>query len=317
MIPIFNHNDLYDVACTSHGGNQAVQSLQDAIQFCRNLANSHYENFPVASFILPSIIREHVVIIYAFSRIADDISDEYVTNHGIDKSDHALSIMHHFVSICHKGEYSGSNPLWIAMGYMFNRTGIPLEPFERLLEAFMQDVHFKNMESMNEVYVYCVNSADPIGELMLRLHGIWDSKNKDVSDALCTALQMTNFLQDVSIDRMKGRLYIPLQGYVDDKDVENYLANGKITPNFSKAMNAFVRETEAKFTASKAIFLTLPGFRLRCELMIIYLSGYRMFNKVKKYLPIIHSKRPALEFFDYCILAFQFIIYVPTIIIKR
>jgi len=317
MISKFNHHDLVEVACTSHGGNQAVNSLQGAIQFCRNLANSHYENFPVASFILPAKIRDYVVIIYAFSRIADDIADEYVVNHGIDKSDQALSIMHHFVSICYKGEYSGTNPLWIALGHLFKKTSIPFEPFERLLSAFMQDVHFKNMKSMNEVFAYCANSADPIGELILRLHGVWDSKNKVTSDALCTALQMTNFLQDLSVDRRNGRLYIPLEGFVEDVDVENYLANEKITPNFSKALYAFMLETEEKFIVSKGLFFTLPGFRLRCELMIIYLSGYRMFKKIKKCLPLLHNSRPALEFFDYCIIALQFFVYVPTIIIKR
>lgn len=317
MISIFDHNDLYELACTSHGGNQAVRTVQEAIQFCRNLANSHYENFPVASRILPSKLRDHIVIIYTFSRIADDIADEYVNNHGIDKADHALSLMHHFASVCHKGDFVGTNPLWLSLRYMFTHTSMPFEPFERLLSAFMQDVHFKNMDTMNDVYAYCSNSADPIGELILRLHGLWDAHSKEMSDALCTALQMTNFLQDLSIDRVNSRLYIPIQGFGVADDVENYLANGKITPNFSKAIDAFLKSTEEKFFASKDLFRSLPGFRLRFELMIIYFSGYRMFKKVKKCLPTLHSKRPSLDVIDYCVLAFQCLAYVPTIILKH
>ncbi|MGA1308166.1 MAG: squalene/phytoene synthase family protein, partial [Candidatus Kapaibacteriota bacterium] len=114
MISIFSFDQLHDLATSSNGGDQSVDSIQEAIQFCRRLAKSHYENFPVASILIPAHLRDHIVIIYAFSRIADDIADEYVEAHGVEKADHALALMHHFCSMCHSGDFRGKNPLWIA-----------------------------------------------------------------------------------------------------------------------------------------------------------------------------------------------------------
>ncbi|MGA1249115.1 MAG: phytoene/squalene synthase family protein [Candidatus Kapaibacteriota bacterium] len=317
MISIFSFDQLHDLATSSNGGDQSVDSIQEAIQFCRRLAKSHYENFPVASILIPAHLRDHIVIIYAFSRIADDIADEYVEAHGVEKADHALALMHHFCSMCHSGDFRGKNPLWIALHHMFKSTNLPFEPFERHLNAFISDIHFQPMHAMNDVYTYCDNSANPIGELILRLHGQWDSSNKRYSDALCTALQMTNFLQDMSIDRAKGRVYIPPKDEFQYKDVENYLAEGKITPNFSQAIDTFIGEIGLKYAESKDLYRSVSGFRLRCELLLIHLSGSMMFQKAVRSIASIPDKRTTLDLSDYIILFLKFAIHVPFILFKH
>jgi len=317
MNAIYTQKELFELACTSHGGSLSVDTVEEAIQFCKNLASSHYENFPVASFLLPSSVRDSVAIVYAFSRVADDIADEYVLEYGSDKADHALSLMHHFALLTQTGAYTGSNPLWLGMKYMFAKTGLIFEPFERLLNAFMQDVHFTAHLSLADTYEYCSKSANPIGELILRLHGYWDPKSKTSSDALCTALQMTNFLQDMSVDREKGRLYIPHSGSHHDDHVENYLANGEISPNFSKSIACFIEETQKQFNIGQKIVTKVPSFRFRCELLLIVISGLRIFGKCKKLSSDLSFFRPKLTILDYAVIFINFSIRIPSIIFIR
>lgn len=317
MISILHQHQLVELACTSHGGSLATNSIQDALQFCKRLTKSHYENFPVASFLIPAPLRDHVLVIYTFSRIADDIADEYSLEHGSEKADHALSLMHHFASVCHNGEYQGTNPLWMSLSYLFHQTALPLEPFERLLTAFMSDVHFQPMRTMDDVLTYCTNSANPIGELLLRLYANWDSSTKISSNALCTALQMTNFLQDMSLDRLKNRCYIPPKDTFLYKDVENYLANGEITPNFSSSLTQFVHATIQQFKTSKNLLKTVTSFRLRCELLLIYLSGTMMLKKVIASIEVIPYQRQQLVVSDYVKLGFKFFIFLPTIVFRH
>ena len=317
MIPHFTYKDISDVSSTSHGGRYTVASIEQALNFCESIAKNHYENFPVASKVLPSDLRFHVLVIYAFSRIADDIADEYSLEYGKEKADHALTIMHHFCSQAKQGLFKGDNPLWLAMQYMFEKTGLPLSPFERLLEAFKSDVYFQIPQTLEEILEYCHNSANPIGELLLRLHGLWNQDMQKQSDALCTALQITNFLQDISIDRLKGRCYLPLN-YVGNKHlVENYLAEGKITPNFSKAISRLINDTEALFTASKQLPWLIAKKGLRIELLLIHCSGHRMFLKCVKHKEMLPFSRPTLQFVDYVAIFSKVLAYLPMILLKR
>jgi phytoene/squalene synthetase len=194
MIQNFTFTDLSDISCTSHGGRFAVDTIEQSLKFCESIAKSHYENFPVASLLLPTSIRSHVIVIYAFSRIADDIADEYSLEYGKEKAEHALAIMHHFVKQSHVGGYKGKNPLWIALQHVFEKTSLPIAPFERLLNAFLSDVYFQFPATMNDLLEYCHNSANPIGELLLRLFGLWNTDIQKQSDSLCSALQIINFI---------------------------------------------------------------------------------------------------------------------------
>jgi squalene synthase HpnC len=317
MIPHFSHIDISDVSSTSHGGRFSVDSLEQALKFCESIAKNHYENFPVASKLLPAELRSHVLVIYAFSRIADDIADEYSLKHGKEKAEHALTIMHHFCSQAKQGSFKGNNPLWLAMQFMFEKTGLPLSPFERLIEAFKSDIYFHVPDTLEDILRYCHNSANPIGELLLRLHGLWNNDVQTQSDALCTALQITNFMQDISIDRIKGRCYVPLNYVGNHELVENYLADGKITPNFSKAISRLMSDTEALFDSSKNLPWLIAKKGLRAELLLIHCSGHRIFVKCMKQKDSLPSTRPILQFVDYVAIFSKMLAYLPMILLKR
>lgn len=314
---MFDSTTLFEIACTTHGGIHAVQRKEDALVFCERLAKEHYENFPVASYVLPSHIRNHIIVIYAFSRIADDIADEYAISNGIEKAESALTIMHHFCKLAQQGQFKGTNPLWIGMQRMFDRTKLPIEPFERLLTAFSSDIHFTIPSTMQKVVEYCEHSANPIGEIILRLHGNWNSNIQPYSDALCTALQLTNFLQDISIDRLKGRIYLPLDTFEDSALVENYLANEEISPNFSMPLHHMLSVANSLFVQSKNISHLIYDKRLRIEIALIHISGNVMFQKCVKSSAILIQQRLTLSVSDYVIIMIRLIIQLPTLLMKR
>ena len=317
MIPNFTFIDLSDISCTSHGGRFAVDTIEQSLQFCESIAKSHYENFPVASLLLPTSIRSHVIVIYAFSRIADDIADEYSLEYGKEKAEHALTIMHHFLKQSHVGGYKGKNPLWIALQHVFEKTSLPIVPFERLLNAFLSDVYFQFPATLKDLLDYCHNSANPIGELLLRLFGLWNTDIQKQSDSLCSALQIINFIQDISIDRSKNRLYIPLE-YLDSHEiVENYLAIGEITPNFSSAVSRMIFDADSLMSKSKILPWKISNKGLRTELLLILCSGQRMLKKCKKQEHVLPFQRPKLELIDYVMIFLQMLLFMPMILLRR
>lgn len=317
MIPNFTFTDLSDISCTSHGGRFAVDTIEQSLKFCESIAKSHYENFPVASLLLPTSIRSHVIVIYAFSRIADDIADEYSLEYGKEKAEHALTIMHHFVKQSNVGGYKGKNPLWLALQHVFEKTSLPIVPFERLLNAFLSDVYFQFPANMKDLLEYCHNSANPIGELLLRLFGLWNTDIQKQSDSLCSALQIINFIQDISIDRSKNRIYVPLE-YLDSHEiVENYLAIGEITPNFSSAVSRMISDADLLISESKILPWKISDKALRTELLLIQYSGQRMLKKCKKQEHLLPFQRPKLEFIDYVLIFLRMLIFMPMVVLKR
>jgi len=317
MIPHFSYTDLYDIATTAHGGRLSVNTTEEAFKWCEGIARSHYENFPVASLLLPRTMRKHVIVIYAFSRIADDIADEYSLYQGGEKAEYALAIMHHFCKQSQMGVFKGKNPLWLAMQSMFEKTTLPIAPFERLLSAFVSDIRFAKPNTFQDILDYCDNSANPIGELLLRLLGNWNAEIKKESDALCTALQIINFIQDISIDTKKGRSYIPLE-YADSHEiVENYLAIGEITPNFSKAVIQYIQDAELLLKESKHLPWTISHKGVRTELLLIHCSGSRMLNKCIRNQNRLTSFRPKLIIGDYILISLEMMLQIPKILFKR
>ena len=317
MIPNFTFTDLSDISCTSHGGKFAIDTIEQSLKFCESIAKSHYENFPVASLLLPTSIRSHVMVIYAFSRIADDIADELSLEYGKEKAEHALTIMHHFVKQAHVGIYKGKNPLWTALQHVFEKTSLPILPFERLLNAFLSDVHFQFPATKKDLLEYCHNSANPIGELLLRLFGLWNSDIQKQSDSLCSALQIINFIQDISIDRSKDRCYVPLE-YLDSHEiVENYLAIGEITPKLSSAVSKMIIDADSLMSKSDSLPWKISNKGLRIELLLIQCSGQRILKKCKKQEHILPLQRPKLEFIDYVAIFLRMLIFTPMIVLKR
>ncbi len=180
-----------------------------AYRYCQALAHSHYENFPVASLLLPKHLRQPICVIYAFARTADDIADE-----GTDDRQQritALASYQQAINQIQQGQYQGQSPIFIALNEVVNRFKLPIKPFHDLLSAFEQDVSQQRYQTDHDLIDYCRRSANPIGHLLLYLSGKPSQQQLDQADAACTALQLLNFYQDIKQDwQENNRLYLSL-----------------------------------------------------------------------------------------------------------
>lgn len=184
------------------------QNIQAAYAYCMDIARAHYENFPTASFLLDRQQRLATAAIYTFARQADDFADE-----GELDPDTRLGLIRDYATWL-DDIYAGrqvSNPVFIALADAAQRYGIPKQPLHDLLTAFSMDVRQHRYADFSGLLHYCQHSANPIGELVLRIHGAYTPENKQASDQICTALQLINFLQDIDEDmQQRDRIYIPL-----------------------------------------------------------------------------------------------------------
>ncbi|MDH5357873.1 MAG: squalene synthase HpnC [Gammaproteobacteria bacterium] len=186
----------------------AEAKLDQAYAYCQQLVQTHYENFPVASLLLPKRLRKPISVIYAFARTADDFADEgcepqHVRLQQLDSFSHALTELA-------TDNYQGDNPIFIALADVIQQFDLPIQLFEDLLSAFKQDVVKQRYANFDEVLDYCTRSANPVGRLLLHLNGTPNEKQLQQSDAVCTALQLINFYQDIVQDiTEQDRIYIP------------------------------------------------------------------------------------------------------------
>ena len=199
-------------------------NLKQAYQFCQDMAKSHYENFPVASVLLPKKCRRPISVIYAFARTADDFADE-----GNTTQQQRLQQLNEFseaLEQINQRNYHGSNPIFIALTDVIDQYQLPISLFADLLDAFKQDVVKDRYQEFNEVSDYCRRSANPVGRLILLLSGHPTQHQLQQSDNICTSLQLINFYQDISQDLTESdRIYIPTQElqqfHINEIDLNN------------------------------------------------------------------------------------------------
>jgi squalene synthase HpnC len=189
----------------SRSEDTTAYSEAEAREYTRWLATHHYENFHVVSFLLPRRLHQDFYNIYSFCRWADDLGDE------IGDPEESLRLLAWWRRELH-AMYGGeaSHPVYVALKDTVRRYAIPMEPFDRLIRAFEQDQTTTRYRTFDEVFGYCVNSANPVGHLVLYLCGYRDTERQQLSDYTCTALQLANFWQDIGVDLEKGRVYLPL-----------------------------------------------------------------------------------------------------------
>ncbi|MGH9409828.1 MAG: squalene synthase HpnC, partial [Vicinamibacterales bacterium] len=210
-----------------------VTDLAEAYAACECLARSHYENFPVASRLLPARMRPHVAAVYAFARIADDIADE-----GAAPAAERLAALADWgarldATLAGRVDPSDAHAfVFPAVRHSIEACRLPPQLFHDLLSAFAQDVTTTRYAAWNEVLDYCRRSANPIGRLVLRIAGYDRVELDRASDAVCTALQLTNFWQDLAIDWRRGRLYVPVEDTSRARAREADLDAGRITPEW-------------------------------------------------------------------------------------
>src|SRR5271169_2838140 len=202
-------------------------SLAEARQYCVRLARSHYENFPVVTWFLPKHLHQHFYNVYAYCRISDDLGDE------VGDKQQSLILLDQWeaeLRQCYSGE--PRHPVFVALRETVREFDIPQHEFSDLLQAFRQDQLVTRYPRFDDLVGYCQNSANPVGHLVLYLCGYQDAERQKLSDFTCTALQLANFWQDVSVDYDKGRIYLPLEDFARYSITEEDLAAKRNTSAF-------------------------------------------------------------------------------------
>jgi squalene synthase HpnC len=277
--------------------------LAAAYASCARDAGTHYENFPVASWLVPRHMRHHVAAVYAFARAADDFADEGTRS--VDERhrllDSWLCRLRDAVSESPppprrpivEGEPANTNEIFLALGATIREKQLPSGLFEDLLSAFRQDVTVTRYESWVDVMDYCRRSANPVGRLVLRIADYRDPKLDGWSDAICTALQLTNFWQDLKIDFDRGRVYIPVDEMRAHGALPSDLSGSMMTPAWTRAVAAAVSRTRALFNEGLPLCDAVRG-RLKYELRATWLGGTRILDRLERSeYDMIHS-RPSL-----------------------
>jgi squalene synthase HpnC len=271
------------------GADSARYSLAEAEQYTRWLATHHYENFQVVSFLLPKGLHQEFYNVYAFCRWADDLGDE------IDDPQKSLKLLGWWrdeLQSMFRGE--AVHPVFVALKSTVERFEIPIEPFDRLIRAFEQDQTVIRYRNFEELFAYCVNSANPVGHLVLYLGGYRDSHRQELSDYTCTALQLTNFWQDVTVDLQKNRVYLPLDlldkhGYgVEDLYVRRF------DQRFAQVMEEAVDVANQLFRKGLPLIDTVDR-RLAIDLQLFSSGGMAILKKIREQRYDVLAQRPHIS----------------------
>jgi len=270
------------------GPPSAAPCLREARAFCARLAREHYENFPVASRLLPARVRPAVQAIYAFARIADDFADEEAhEGRRLERLDEWERMLHD----CFRGE--AIHPVFVALREAVQTHDLPIQPFLDLLAAFRMDVARAPYADDASLLGYCRLSANPVGRLLLRLFGRDDEELARGSDRICTALQLANHWQDVSVDLARGRIYLPEDARRRFGVTEDDLAAGRATEGFRALMRDRVARTRELFLEGRPVCDAMRG-RLRWELRLTWLGGQRILDRIESQGFDVLSRRPRL-----------------------
>ncbi|MGO4477033.1 squalene synthase HpnC [Massilia sp. 2TAF26] len=261
----------------------------------------HYENFPVASILLPRRLVPAVEAIYAFARSADDIADEGDAAPAerlaaLDAYDAALDGIE-------RGDRPAT-PMFARLADALRRHALPLQPLRDLLSAFRQDVVTTRYPDYTALLDYCRRSANPVGRLMLGLYGTVDESSLRESDAVCSALQLINFWQDVGIDIEKGRIYLPQEDLVRHEIGEEEIARGHTGPAWRALMRFEVERARALMLEGAPLATRLPG-RIGWELRLVVQGGLRILEGIERADYDVFRRRPQLRRLDWAILLWR------------
>lgn len=268
--------------------------LKEAYKNAEEFAKSHYENFPVISYTLPKEARTHIAIVYQFARLADDIADEGNINSEVRIK--KLELFEENLSNCLEGKYESI--FWLALSNSICKCKLSSKYFFDLLSAFKQDVDTKRYNDYESLQDYCRRSANPVGRLVLEICGVRNEKAFRYSDSICTALQLTNFYQDVSLDWDKGRIYIP-RSELEKFDISEKIFDEKQNnTNFKELMKFQIERTRDLFKEGRALIPMLPN-SLLVQIKMTILGGERILEKIEEMDYDVLISRPKLSKIDY------------------
>lgn len=269
------------------------------------MAVDHYENFPVASILLPARLRHPVEVIYAFARSADDIADE-----GDATPEERQAQLDNYLKELDaiENNTSSQNELFLRLKKVIQQYYLPLQPFRDLISAFKQDTHTRQYHTYNSLLDYCQRSANPVGLLMLHLYGAVTEDNIRMSNAICTALQLINFWQDVSVDWQKKRIYIPLEDIARFGITEEMIANATVTDAWCALMQFEIKRTRNLMLSGAALPKRIPG-RIGWELRCVVNGGLRILERIELARFDIFNSRPTLKTRDWLSILWRSVVY--------
>ncbi len=266
-----------------------VPSLAEAQQYCRELAESHYENFHVASWLLPQRLRPHFQSIYAYCRIADDLGDE------VGDKAQALALLNLWqqeLDACYRSE--ARHPVFVALRETIRLCDIPKEPFADLLVAFRQDQTVTRYASMDDLMEYCRYSANPVGRLVLYACGYRDAERFALSDRTCSALQLANFWQDVREDWDRGRVYIPQAAMAAAGLDERVIAGRQPTLAFRALIQQQVKDARVMLQEG-ARLIGMVDRKLAVDLDLFTRGGLEILRAIEQQQYDVLTGRPTIS----------------------
>ncbi|MCX7186530.1 MAG: squalene synthase HpnC [Methylophilales bacterium] len=285
--------------------NQSIRSTASIIDQSQSLASRHYENFPVASVFLPRHLRGPIALIYSFARQADDFADE-----GDLSIEERLGLLDDFREQLDllQAYINPKREFFLVLGKMIRSKKLPLSPFYDLLNAFSQDVVKTRYANYDEVLAYCAQSANPIGRLLLHLYGQASPENIKLSDHLCSALQLINFLQDIADDFKKNadkqRIYLCQDEMAKFGVTEQMIADQVVNANWQQLMRFNLDRTSRLLQAGKPLGRILKG-RIGFEMRMIIAGGERIICKLDQVNGDIYQHRPTLQPLDWLRIFFK------------
>ncbi|HEV2612139.1 MAG TPA: squalene synthase HpnC [Noviherbaspirillum sp.] len=261
----------------------------------------HYENFPVASLLLPARLRPAVESLYAFARSADDLADE-----GDSPREQRLHSLTAYEAALDRIEnrQPAQSPMFALLTKTVIDHRLPVQPMRDLLSAFKQDVVKTRYQTFDSLLDYCRRSANPVGHLMLHLYRAATPDNVRDSDAICTALQLINFWQDVAIDWKKQRIYLPLDDMARHAVDERHIDEGRVDSNWRSLMKFEVERARSLMLSGAPLALRLPG-RIGWELRLIVQGGLRILDRLEAVEYDMFRQRPKLRSRDWMVMGIR------------
>jgi squalene synthase HpnC len=266
-----------------------VPALEEARAYCRRLAQSHYENFSVATWFLPKRLRQHFCNVYAYCRISDDLGDE------VGDSATSLRLLDEWeteLKACYMG--SPRHPVFVALAETVAAFDIPKTAFADLLTAFRQDQTVTRFPTFNDVIGYCHYSANPVGRLVLYMCGYRDAERQALSDFTCTALQLANFWQDVTVDFAKGRIYLPLEDLTRYGVSEDDIAAARNTSAVCEMMKFEVQRAREWFERGLPLVEKVDR-ELAVDLELFSRGGQEILNAIERQRFAVLGNRPSIS----------------------
>jgi squalene synthase HpnC len=268
-------------------------SLAEAEAYCRHLARSHYENFPVVSWLLPGHLHQHFYNIYAYCRWADDLGDEVGDT---ARSLELLGWWRRELDACFAG--NASHPVFVALARTLSEFAIPREPFVDLISAFEQDQRVTEYDTFAQLRDYCRRSADPVGRLVLCLCRADTPENVRYSDSICTGLQLANFWQDVARDFDRGRVYLPREDREQFGYSRDDLTARAETPAFARLMEFEIERARQFLREGLPLAARLP-FRMQIDVELFARGGLRILDRIAGIGYRVWSTRPQVTKGDF------------------